>query len=73
MTALGDAELDELLQKGADALRNGQAGPAVRWSVPDQCPACGAKVDQAVASVAQEPVCPFCAKPLLSEPPFPKF
>ena len=35
-----------------------------RWRVPAACPECGARVDQAVASMADDPRCEFCHQPL---------
>jgi hypothetical protein len=52
---LDDAELDEDDEQ-------------VRWTVPDRCPECGARVDQSVASVAEHPACPFCHEPLPCQP-----
>ncbi|MEZ5142437.1 MAG: hypothetical protein R2726_07945 [Acidimicrobiales bacterium] len=45
-----------------------------RWRVPDQCPHCGARVEQAVQSRADQPACKFCNEPLPCEalpPPAP--
>jgi hypothetical protein len=40
----------------------------VRWSVPTECPECGARVDQSVAALAAHPVCGFCQMPLPCTP-----
>lgn len=34
------------------------------WIVPTHCPNCGAPVDQAKASRAQDPMCQFCEQPI---------
>jgi hypothetical protein len=39
-----------------------QSGPP--WVVPDQCPNCGARVDQAAASHDASPHCAYCNTPL---------
>ena len=39
-----------------------RSGPP--WSVPANCPTCGAPVDQAVASRADDPRCEFCHEPI---------
>ena len=39
-----------------------------RWTVPATCPECGARVDQSTASMAEHPICQYCAKPLPCEP-----
>jgi hypothetical protein len=31
-----------------------------RWTVPASCPECGARVDQAITSMAEHPKCEFC-------------
>jgi hypothetical protein len=38
------------------------------WEVPSHCPNCGAPVDQATASRAQDPTCRFCQQPIPVEP-----
>jgi len=45
-----------------------------RWKVPEQCSFCGARVEQAVQSRADQPTCTFCNEPLPCEalpPPAP--
>jgi hypothetical protein len=37
------------------------------WTVPAACPECGARVDQATASMAEDPRCEFCHRPLPCE------
>ncbi|MHB8463411.1 MAG: hypothetical protein ACYDH6_15870 [Acidimicrobiales bacterium] len=44
------------------------AAGSERWKVPEQCPECGARVDQSVESLAEHPMCHFCQKPLPCEP-----
>jgi len=39
-----------------------------RWTVPEMCPECGARVDQSTASMAEHPKCEFCGKPLPCKP-----
>jgi hypothetical protein len=38
------------------------------WDVPTHCPNCGAPVDQAAASRAQDPKCRFCEQPVPVKP-----
>jgi hypothetical protein len=38
------------------------------WQVPSECPGCGAPVDQAIASQAADPSCPFCREPIPVQP-----
>lgn len=38
-----------------------------RWRVPEQCAHCGARVEQAVQSRADQPRCTFCNEPLPCE------
>ena len=42
--------------------------PTILWRVPAVCPHCGAPVDQATESMADQPTCHFCHQPLPSEP-----
>lgn len=45
-----------------------------RWRVPEQCANCGALVEQAIQSRADQPQCRFCSEPLPCEalpPPAP--
>jgi hypothetical protein len=42
--------------------------PSVRWSVPPQCPNCGAPVDQSTESMAEHPACRMCNEPLPCTP-----
>jgi hypothetical protein len=44
----------------------GVAGP--RWTVPTECPTCGAPVDQSTESFAEHPTCHMCKAPLPCEP-----
>jgi hypothetical protein len=37
------------------------------WTVPGNCPQCGASVDQSIASVAEHPKCQFCGHALPGE------
>ena len=49
--------------------------PRVRWTVPETCAACGARVDQARAACELDPRCPFCRQPIARQPcvpPVPK-
>jgi hypothetical protein len=39
-----------------------------KWVVPAECPNCGAKIDQATASYADNPVCAYCQAPIPVQP-----
>ena len=43
-------------------------GGGPKWVVPHECPTCGAVVDQAVSSYAQDPRCDFCHQALPVQP-----
>jgi hypothetical protein len=45
----------------AEALILDDEGPAI-------CPECGAPVDKSTVSMAENPTCEYCAKPLPCEP-----
>lgn len=50
-----------ITQAMAGGLGQGVAAPSgPRWDVPSHCPNCGAQVDQATASYADDPRCAFC-------------
>lgn len=43
-------------------------GLTFRWHVPEECPNCGARVDQSTESMADHPACRMCRAPLPCRP-----
>jgi hypothetical protein len=63
--AAAEAALGELAHGGMAGVGG---APAAKWAVPAECPNCGAKVEQAVASNADSPRCGYCREPLPVQP-----
>jgi hypothetical protein len=56
------------LSFSASALGSQTGAVVPKWVVPVECPNCGARVEQAVASMEDNPHCGFCHEPLPVQP-----
>ena len=59
---------DELWDPAMPGNQPGFGHDPIRWKVPDECPNCGARVDQSTESLAEHPTCHMCRAPLPCEP-----